>query len=71
LAKGGTALPDAVNKENVAFAQKNETALMALMAVIQKLRKPSARTPVVAVRVHRAGAVLYSPHSVLTRAPGA
>ena len=37
MAKSGVALPDAINKDNVAFAQKNEAALMALMAEMRKL----------------------------------
>jgi hypothetical protein len=39
MAKSGIALPDAINKDNVAFAQKHEAALMALLAEMQKLRK--------------------------------
>lgn len=37
MAKGGMALPDTINKDNVAFAVKNDAALMALLAEMRKI----------------------------------
>lgn len=37
MVKSGVALPDGINKDNVAFAQTHEAALLALMAEMRKL----------------------------------